>query len=795
MDSNEQLLSDDNLLPVMLEIPSREEPEWAFARTKRCVLMAPSVEWVQSVYSCYFEFNQRKIVTPNRDYAYEGLLAYLGGEHWKLIDCVALSLHQVNGVSVPFIQDDSIPTVKISPWIVTYNYRVLPINSIDDKKNIGLPIRMSYYLHTVNTPEFISGCIELSFPSGLGYQGIHVSPRLQPFVDIRHMYSSSEFNLYSVQQDKIRNSLHMTYGGRTLSFYLPSVNIQTFDNPEMMNWHYKLGTGTRIESISQNKMETVFTAEEKTTASFFSLQVPAHYSGNFIRLYWGCGMNEIPKRYNWKDLDTLFRKSREKDRTNYRMQTKQFSIPKSVPYRNSIYARITGLTKYKTYIQLADKSDYVQVPHAGAWWFRTPWFRDLFEGILNSFNVLMQIPDEKNNIRKIVQLALSTQDETTGRILNRIPEFKNNEKCFNNTDGTLLCFIVANMYVKETHEAKIAYQILHAALKVITLFSKETESKGESHINDGPPRIDHKTGLLLSVPHHSWIDTHGMCVEYAGWKIENIPNRLSAKFIRDLYDSFEDVDKLKSIVDSPNFFLPEINAQWILFLQGTLSTIEFLLAEQKEQKSEKNELLKYKRQIEALYSLSVENFKSVFINSENGFLFNSVYWNQKIRDRIECETGITAAAFLGNIVFSDAELSGIWIYVKRNMLVNRTPTLYGSKYVPFGVITKNEDQRIYYNDSQYHSDVIWPRSTPYLIKLLSLLNDYKTIEHLLVNALDHQMNEAALFYNQELFSRPSGNTPFKDQPTFKNPVPVKNPIQFWSQWSDAFIEYFSKRGE
>jgi len=24
-------------------------------------------------------------------------------------------------------------------------------------------------------------------------------------------------------------------------------------------------------------------------------------------------------------------------------------------------------------------------------------------------------------------------------------------------------------------------------------------------------------------------------------------------------------------------------------------------------------------------------------------------------------------------------------------------------------------------------------------------------------------------------------------------VPVKNPIQFWSQWCDAFVEFFAER--
>ena len=54
------------------------------------------------------------------------------------------------------------------------------------------------------------------------------------------------------------------------------------------------------------------------------------------------------------------------------------------------------------------------------------------------------------------------------------------------------------------------------------------------------------------------------------------------------------------------------------------------------------------------------------------------------------------------------------------------------------------------------------------------------------------MSEGALFYNQELFSRPCGNNPAPDERTRRNPVPVKNPIQFWSQWCDPYIRFFSK---
>jgi hypothetical protein len=81
-----------------------------------------------------------------------------------------------------------------------------------------------------------------------------------------------------------------------------------------------------------------------------------------------------------------------------------------------------------------------------------------------------------------------------------------------------------------------------------------------------------------------------------------------------------------------------------------------------------------------------------------------------------------------------------------------------------------------------------------MTKHLSLsVGEEETIRQLLRNALDHQMTESAVFFNQELFSRPFGNNLNPDPETHSNPVPVKNPIQFWSQWCDALIDFRNQK--
>jgi hypothetical protein len=61
------------------------------------------------------------------------------------------------------------------------------------------------------------------------------------------------------------------------------------------------------------------------------------------------------------------------------------------------------------------------------------------------------------------------------------------------------------------------------------------------------------------------------------------------------------------------------------------------------------------------------------------------------------------------------------------------------------------------------------------------------VQELLKTNLAHQMDEAAVFYNNEMLSLAEGENPFPNPETARNPVPVKNPIQWWSQWCDPYM--------
>ncbi|HEY9856503.1 MAG TPA: hypothetical protein V6D05_12250, partial [Stenomitos sp.] len=61
-------------------------------------------------------------------------------------------------------------------------------------------------------------------------------------------------------------------------------------------------------------------------------------------------------------------------------------------------------------------------------------------------------------------------------------------------------------------------------------------------------------------------------------------------------------------------------------------------------------------------------------------------------------------------------------------------------------------------------------------------------QELLASALEHQQREGVLFYNHELFSLPDGSMDERRRSTGQWLVPVKNPMQWWSQWCDPFLQ-------
>ncbi|MDY6931828.1 MAG: amylo-alpha-1,6-glucosidase, partial [Halobacteriota archaeon] len=364
---------------------------------------------------------------------------------------------------------------------------------------------------------------------------------------------------------------------------------------------------------------------------------------------------------------------------------------------------------------------------AGDFWFRCVWFRDEFEGLLSNIDTLFKLKME-GMIRDILLYAFDYQDEF-GRIPNRIVRPID----YNSADATLLAFILGGEYVKRTGDASLGRTLIEHAESLLTSLSK-----GDCDMKNGPPAL-RTNGLISVVPWHSWTDCKRPTT--VDDKIVFLPIR-----IPEIWEhSSEDMDK-------PKYLLPEINAQWICMLRALVSMADLCECDVNRYNS--------------LLSNATENFVKIFKNDE--YLNNVVHIDGRT-DTTVGSPAMVAIALLSDL-FSMKEKNMFLDTIKDEILVRRDG-------LAFGVLVKNSEKKVYFSDSEYHEGVVWPRDTPYLIRLLLDCGDKDTVKEILKSNLEHQMNEGFIFYNSELIS-----------PDYGRMTPVKNPIQWWSQWVDPFLK-------
>ena len=364
---------------------------------------------------------------------------------------------------------------------------------------------------------------------------------------------------------------------------------------------------------------------------------------------------------------------------------------------------------------------------AGDFWFRTVWFRDCFEGILHNMGTLFKLGME-DRIRDILVYAFNHRDKHA-----RIPNFGDN---YGSIDATLLALITGAEYLKRKKDDDLKKMILGCAKDL--LISLEN---GDLTAPNGAPVI-HPSGLISSAPHHSWIDGMRIIV------VDGISFSLPSRIPEDCeYESAEKYrEKTVHELTKPKYFLPEINAQWIRAIK--------LVSE-----------LSGERKYSNLLDTASSSFRDMFVNEH--FLNNLVTTGGRV-DKTIGSPAMVAISMLDDL-FTDKEIGVFINTIREHLLVRR-------EGLAFGVAVRESDKKIYYGDCEYHECVVWPRDTPYLIHLLHRNREKKLVKEIIRSNLDHQMKEGFLFYNSELFSQDDGI------------VPVKNPVQFWSQWVDDLVE-------
>lgn len=322
------------------------------------------------------------------------------------------------------------------------------------------------------------------------------------------------------------------------------------------------------------------------------------------------------------------------------------------------------------------------------------------------------------------------------------------EGCFA-SDAPPLLLGVASDFVRLTHCDQLCVEILDTArLAAETLLGGGTFSG--CVVSDS---------VLCCPANSSWVDA---VVMLAG---RRWPMRLPLGWMDRGIDPFE-----------PAFGLVEVNA---LYLES-IKRMRDMCAHRG---------ISLPTEIEELFSTLAAGFDETF--RRNGMMpFDTVCPCQGLKDPTPSSPALVALSALEGLVFHRDEVERIWQDASQELLVYRRLQVLGSETFPFGVVVRAGAHRPYLGDEDYHGPTLWPRDVPYLVSLMQTLGI--DVRGLLVNHLDHMLSEGVFGYCAELFSLPLGRS-FTGIGT-DNPVPVKNPAQYWSHWCDPYLDHLSELG-
>jgi hypothetical protein len=665
-------------------------------KTIHIIIKRPQASWSQSVFSVPVGDFSEKII-PNRDYPYEGLSVLIDGENFHFLDGIAVGVKKGRDYV-----ELSAKNVNITPWQMSYLYE-------NEAERLNLTAR--YYLMDMGTGQNgVTACVSLECNAS--------SLVIEPLVDIRHMYEDSMPDEHCCRT--LRDGMLIWRGEKCMALRTAhDCEVRTWKKE--LSWWYKLGSGFR-EKTEDN---AVFLGEPKKPVSLGELEIPMDKNSSAL-LAISCSNAEtkLEELNDW-GREWLLDKTEEEKRAEKIVTS--LGIDLKDP---AITFRALALSKFGMYV---DGEFFYE---AGDFWFRTPWFRDLFEGILNNIETFVRIGDA-DKIKTILRHAFDYQDEY-GRIPNRFPERRLEKLDYNNADATFLAFIAAGEFLKRNWDADLATLLCERAEYTISRMTTN-----DMNMLNGAPVL-HENGLVSVVPRHTWTDSSRI-IEINGKRIK-VSVRIPDSWCKDLKDENE--------VNKPVYLLPEINAQWIKMLRHCVDI---------------SMKIGYKEIFSQFVTKAKKTFKEVFWDARDYWLYNLVTLDGR-RDKTQGSPAVVAfALLLDEDLFSHKEVEHFVEGVKTNLLVER-----GGH--PFGILVKKSAKRTYYGDEEYHEAMVWPRDTPYLINILRYATDTETVHDILQSTLDHQMNEGFVFYNSELFSPDNGEM-----------IPVKNPIQFWSQWVDPFL--------
>ena len=687
-----------------------ENADWGYARNCRVLLRRPSCEFSQSVFSV--EVNG--LTVPNRDYAFEGFSAEVGGENWKFLDALPFALYDAGGEKI-FLKP---LRARIFPWKAQYFYEA------------GESVLcVEYYLFSA-VPRMLTICFSLD--SRRGRRTVLV----KPFADIRHMYAASAPAEHSSFEEGGR--LMIERSGCRLVLASPNV-LRAVALKAAQQWFYKLGDGRRCFDGAVR-----FAGEERTL--FVAGELELDLSSGSARLF-----AFVDNAGGKKAAVEVVGADERRELLRLGRYAKAFSPQVSEAERT--WGRGAAVALQGRLLCLLDKFGWraggQEFPDAGAYWFRNAWFRDAFEGINTNFGVYYLC--RKRALRSMLLAALEL--EKNGLVPTKFSEHAGGLPAYNSLDATLLVYLAALKFLRRQRDRELLESLRRHARATISSFAE-----GKALVF-----MDEK-GLLKCPANFGWIDS--MRSLQVGGEQAVFPSRVSEECVsRALAEFGGNAKKLCAALNAPVHYLAECNALWLAFLREVLEFVP------------EDDLPQVKSIVEGVEA----NYKQFFV-LPNGFVAHDVCEGVKAAD--ESSAGLVSMALLPNL-FSGAEVEKALSIAEEKIFVRRGERL-------FGVLCRNRGKRIFLGDEEYHGAVVWPRDSPYLLSLLERLGKTELAEQLILSNLEHQQSEAAVFFNSELFSLPEGVNPSPGSES-SFPVPVKNPCQYWSQWTQPILEFLDKR--
>ena len=720
------------VIPIpYLELDSSESPDWDFARNRRILLRTPISEYSSSVLSAKVELpNGDEFIVPNRDFGSEGLSFLNRGDPWKVLDGVGIALSS-GGENWKLLP----AKVVVSPIRASYQYM---------SKQQEVMVR--YSLGDVGAVDVSSLCLEIGLPDRTSETVF----RIYLLLDLRPLRRESAPPI-------IDPLMTNNFVCRNENIYVSIASDMKTDSSHAvltrLDWIYKKGFGSRRQT--PDGVKSVPYSSTLSVVGPYELKPSG--SNSVLQLLVTTGF-PVGKDAPRKILDSI-----ELFESNLRglLSLLPFeTVNESV--RNALYGRICSMLLFGIRVDLGDRQ--LIAGEAGAWWFRRSWLRDVYEGLLWNRNVL-SILGLQHYMASQLEIGLRHVNEFG--LLPNLIDWRSDGPLvlYNSLDSTLLFHQFLMEYCRSIGNLRG----LRSGVSLLIRFIQSLEKKEI-------PEIKESDGALLCPASYSWTDSK-VDIEIGGEKLRHVSTRMPPSFYDWILTQESDLNKAIGLIEGPNFVLPEIQARWILVLDKASRVSADLGLDPGPFKIA---LEKATRAFERQFLCDSEDLPANCL-----FIHNDIEWKDQT---------LSSPSFISMTLLKDLlprqSLKRAYDKARSELVVSRRiMKLNPRKEAPFGLLTQKRQCGPYLDDEQYHGCVVWPRDTPYLLDAMTYLGLEEDSNLLLLNNLDVSLSECVPFYSNELYGLPLGKNPSPEEETKLQPIPLKNPAQWWSNWVDPYLSW------